>query len=136
MGPKNIDIVPWLFKPFEPIINKMSIVVEHFHLFNGMYWIPTIVFTSCMVRFFLLPIFYFHSKRIAKVANKVGIVKLMGHIYKSCKLTRKEKGGKILRLGFRSSRILKLKPFNIALYYMFLFPFISSTVFGLRKVMG
>jgi membrane protein insertase Oxa1/YidC/SpoIIIJ len=136
LGSENIDRIPWLFKPIEPIINKMSYVIEYIHLANGNHWILTICATSLIIRVFLLPIFYFHSKRISKVANKSGMMKLFQHIYNTSELTKKDKIKKLFKIIFRSSRILKLKPFNIILYYMFLFPFITSTIFGLRKVMG
>jgi membrane protein insertase Oxa1/YidC/SpoIIIJ len=114
----------------------MSQVVEMVHLANGQNWVLTIMCTSLTIRLFLLPIFYLHSKRVAKVANKTGILKLFSHIYKTNFLERKDKVIKIIKVLFRSSRILKLKPFNIALYYCFMFPFITSTIFGLRMVMG
>lgn len=136
MGSKNIDNVPWIFKPIEPIILKMSYVVEAIHMANGQHWILTIACTSLIIRMLLLPIFYLHSKRISKVADKIGISKLLLHIFKTGNLTNKTKVKNIGKLLYRSSRKLKLKPFNIILYYMFLFPFITSTIFGLRKVMG
>ena len=136
MGPKNIDRVPWFFKPIEPFIFKMSQIIEYIHLANGQNWILTIAATSLIIRIFLLPIFYFHSKRVAKVANKTGMAKLFSHIYKTSYLNKIEKIKNLFKVAFKSSRILKLKPFNIILYYFFLFPFITSTIFGLRKVMG
>lgn len=136
MGSKNIDVIPWLFRPIEPFINKMSQVVEMWHLANGQHWILTIAFTSLMIRFCLLPIFYLHSKRVSKIANKIGISKVLQHIYKTANLPKKSRVKNIAKLMYRSSRKLKLKPFNIVLYYLFLFPFITSTIFGLRKVMG
>jgi membrane protein insertase Oxa1/YidC/SpoIIIJ len=136
MGAENIDRVPWLFRPIEPFINKMSYYVEYIHMANGSNWILTIAATSLTIRFFLLPIFYFHSKRIAKVANKSGLLKLFSHIYKTTSLTKFDKIKNLIKVTFRSSRTLKLKPFNIIGYYLFLFPFITSTIFGLRKVMG
>lgn len=136
MGAKNIDRVHWIFGPIEPFIEKMSTVVEAIHLANGQHWVLTIAATSLLIRFCLLPIFYLHSKRVAKVANKIGIFKLLQHIYKTTSLTKHSRLKNLCRLVFRSSRQLKLKPFNIVLYYAFMFPFITSTIFGLRKVMG
>lgn len=136
MGPENIDRVHWLFKPIEPLIMKMSEIIEFIHVLNGNHWIITIACTSIIIRILLLPIFYFHSKRIAKVGNKLGIGQIFKYIFLKCKLSRKEKAKKMLKVAWKTSRTLKLKPFNIAIYYMFLFPFITSTIFGLRKVMG